>query len=195
MHFADITVSDLVLVTEDATVLQGTHSVNAAGFAIHSEIHQAHPWINAVCHAHSTAGKAYSAFGRPLPPLMQDALKFYGAKQSILREYGGPVLSTDEGKAIAGVITAETNVVILKNHGLLSVGTTIDEAAYWFCAFDRCCQAQLMIDAVGNERPEEVEEEIARESMRVLGQRQRGWLHFQPYYNNMVKQTGGEFLL
>lgn len=52
MHFADITVSDLVLVNEDAEVVQGDHAVNAAGFSIHSEIHKAHPWINAVCHAH-----------------------------------------------------------------------------------------------------------------------------------------------
>lgn len=52
MHFADIKVSDLVLVNEDAEVVEGNHAVNAAGFSIHSEIHKAHPWINAVCHAH-----------------------------------------------------------------------------------------------------------------------------------------------
>ena len=52
MHFADITVSDLVLVSEDAEVIEGNHAVNAAGFSIHSEIHKAHPWVNAVCHAH-----------------------------------------------------------------------------------------------------------------------------------------------
>ncbi|CAG9972463.1 unnamed protein product [Clonostachys byssicola] len=142
MHFADITVSDLVRVTEEAGVIDGIHSVNAAGFAIHSEIHQAHPWVNAVCHAHSTAGKAFSVFGKPVAPLMQDALKFY-KRQSILHEYHGPVLNTDEGKAIAAVIHQDTNMVILRNHGLLSIGTSIDEACYWFTAFDRCCQAQL----------------------------------------------------
>ncbi|KAJ3529324.1 hypothetical protein NM208_g9812 [Fusarium decemcellulare] len=194
MHFADITVSDLVRVTEDAEVVDGIHSVNAAGFAIHSEVHQAHPWINAVCHAHSTAGKAYSVFGKPLPPLMQDSLKFYG-RQAILHEYGGPVLNTAEGKAIAGVINDDTNIVILRNHGLLSVGTTIDEACYWFCAFDKCCQSQLMIDAASpfHGAPRPVEEEIAVESSRLIGARQRGWLHFQPYYSNMDKKTGGAF--
>ncbi len=195
MHFADITVSDLVCVTEEAEVLHGRHAVNAAGFAIHSEIHMAHPWANAVCHAHSTAGKAYSVFGKPLPPLMQDSLKFYG-KQSILHEYGGPAFSTDEGKAIAGVITEETNVVILQNHGLLSVGTTIDEACYWFLAFDRCCQAQLMIDAATpfHGMRNEIDEKTARESASMIGSRSRGWLHFQPYYSNMLNKTGGSFL-
>lgn len=52
MHFGDITVSDLVLVNEEAEIIEGNHAVNAAGFSIHSEIHKAHPWINAVCHAH-----------------------------------------------------------------------------------------------------------------------------------------------
>jgi ribulose-5-phosphate 4-epimerase/fuculose-1-phosphate aldolase len=195
MHFADISVSDLVCVTEDAEVVHGNHAVNAAGFAIHSEIHQAHPWINAVCHAHSTSGKAYSVFGKPIPPLMQDSLKFYG-KQSILHEYAGPVLSTDEGKAIAGVINDETNVVILRNHGLLSIGTTIDEACYWFCAFDRCCTAQLAIDAASpfHGKPREIDEDIARQSAKMIGSRQRGWLHFQPYYSNMEKKTSGAFL-
>ena len=195
IHLADIKVSDLVCVTEDAEVVHGIHSVNAAGFAIHSEIHQAHPWINAVCHAHSTAGKAYSAFGKPVPPLTQDSLKFYG-HTSILHEYHGPVLNTDEGKAIAGVINEETNMVILRNHGLLSVGTTIDEACYWFISFDRCCQAQLMIDAAAafHGAPRPIDEKTAVESAKMLGARQRGWLHFQPYYSNMLEKANGAFL-
>lgn len=195
MHFADINVSDLVCVTEEAEIVHGIHSVNAAGFAIHSEIHKAHPWINAVCHAHSTAGKAYSTFGKPLPPLTQDSLKFYG-RHSILHEYGGPVLSTEEGQAIAGVINDDTNMVILQNHGLLSIGTTIDEACYWFCSFDKCCQAQLLIDAASpfNGGPKRIDEEIAIKSAKILGARSRGWLHFQAYYTNMVRKTGGSFL-
>ncbi|KAK6199117.1 hypothetical protein LQW54_010100 [Pestalotiopsis sp. IQ-011] len=164
MHFADITVSDLVRVTEDAEVVHGTHAVNAAGFAIHSEIHKAHPWVNAVCHAHSTAGKAYSAFGRPPPPLTQDSLKFYGHHTSCT--------------------------------SLLSVGATIDEACYWFCSFDKCCQAQLLIDAASafHGEPRRIDEEVAVKSAKILGARNRGWLHFQAYYSNMLKKTNGSFL-
>lgn len=195
MHFSDIKVSDLVCVTEDAEVVHGIHSVNAAGFAIHSEIHQAHPWINAVCHAHSTAGKAYSVIGKTIPPVTQDSLKFYG-KTSILHEYHGPVLNTEEGKAIANEINDETNMVILRNHGLLSVGTTIDEACYWFLSFNRCCEAQMMLDAVApyHGPPRLIDEKVARESAKLLGARQRGWLQLQPYYTNILEKTGGRFL-
>lgn len=200
MHFADIKVSDLVRVTEEAEVVHGHHAVNAAGFAIHSEIHQAHPWINAVCHAHSTAGKAWSVFGEPLPPLTQDSLKFHGGHTAVLHEYHGPVVTTAEGQAIAGVIGDDTNVVVLRNHGILSVGATIDEACYWFLSFDRSCQAQLMVDAAvaggrgGGKPPREIDEETALQAAKMLGARQRGWLHFQPYYTNMLQKTNGAFL-
>ena len=197
VHFEDITVSDLVQVTEDAEIISGgDHAINAAGFAIHSEIHKAHPWINAVCHAHSIAGKAYSAFGIPLPPLFQDSLRFYGSHE-VLKAYGGVALSTDEGKMIAKIIKDNTKVAILQNHGLLSVGTTIDEACFWFCSFDRCCRAQLMIDAAApahGGRPKDVDHETAAFTEQSIGSRYRAWLNFQPYYTNMLKKTKGDFL-
>jgi ribulose-5-phosphate 4-epimerase/fuculose-1-phosphate aldolase len=197
IHFEDITVSDLVQVTEDAEVIGGgDYAINAAGFAIHSEIHKAHPWINAVCHSHSIAGKAYSAFGIPLPPLFQDSLRFYGSHE-VLTEYGGVTLSTDEGKLIASIIKPNTKVAILQHHGLLSVGTTIDEACYWFCCFDRCCRAQLMIDAaapVHGGRPKNVDHETASFTEQSIGSRYRAWLNFQPYYTNMLRKTKGDFL-
>lgn len=197
MHFADIRVSDLVCVNEEAEIISGEHAVNAAGFAIHSEIHKAHPWVNAICHAHTVYGKAYSTFGKPLPPLMQDSLRFYES-HCVNREYGGVVLSTDEGKNIAALLKPQDKVCILQNHGLLSVGETIDEAAYWFICFDKCCQAQLAIDAAsaatGN-KPELVDHETASYTAARSGARHRGWLNFQPYYTNIVRKTNGEFLL
>lgn len=196
MHFADICVSDLVLVNENAEIVEGEHAVNAAGFAIHSEIHKAHPWINAVCHAHTVAGKAYSTFGKPLPPIMQDSLRFYDS-HVVNTEYAGVVLSSDEGKTIAKLLRRQDKVAILQNHGLLLVGETIDEAAYWFVCFDKCCKAQLMIDAASagtGYQPKLVDHETATFTAKNSGARYRGWLNFQPYYTNMVKKTKGEFL-
>ncbi|KAL4794283.1 class II aldolase/adducin N-terminal [Aspergillus venezuelensis] len=198
IHFADIKVSDLVCVDETAQVIEGQHAVNAAGFAIHSEIHKAHPYINAVCHAHTVYGKAYSVFGKPLPPVMQDSLRFYNS-HSVNKTYGGVVLSSEEGKAIASTLRLQDKVCILQNHGLLSVGETIDEAAYWFLCFEKCCQAQLAIDAAvrsgGQEQPKCVDHATALYTAERSGARYRGWLNFQPYYTNMLKRTGGDFLM
>lgn len=196
MHFGDICVSDLVCVNEEAEIISGEHAVNAAGFAIHSEIHKAHPWVNAVCHAHTVYGKAYSTFGKPLPPLIQDSLRFYES-HCVNREYGGIVLSTEEGKNIAAVLRPQDKVCILQNHGLLSVGETIDEAAYWFMCFDKCCQSQLAIDAASagtGDKPKLVDHETALFTAQRAGSRYRGWLNFQPYYTNMLRKTKGEFL-
>ncbi|KAL3475259.1 class II aldolase/adducin N-terminal [Aspergillus californicus] len=198
VHFADIKVSDLVLVDENAHVISGTHAVSDAGFAIHSEIHKAHPWINAICHAHSIHGKAYSVFGKPLPPLMQDSLLFYDS-HSVMNSYGGIALSAEEGKNIASTLRSQDKVCILQNHGLISVGETIDEAAYWFMCFEKCCQSQLMIDAVvgtgKGEGPRLVDDKTAWYTAEWAGTRYRGWLNFQPYYTNMLERTKGGFLL
>ncbi|CAI6094639.1 unnamed protein product [Clonostachys chloroleuca] len=182
MHFADIKVSDIVLVNEDADIVSGNHAVNAAGFSIHSEIHKAHPWIN-------------GCLSRP----HSDSLRFYGS-HSVNIDYGGVVLSSEEGKNIAATLSPQDKVCILQNHGLLSVGETIDEAAYWFICFDKCCQSQLMIDAVVRaqcdaSQPKEVDHETAFFTEQRIGTRHRGWLNFQPYYTNMLNKTKGEFLL
>lgn len=75
---------------------------------------------------------------------MQDSVRFYDS-HSVNLEYGGVVLSSEEGKNIAESLRPQN---IIQNHGLLSVGETIDEAAGLFICFDKCCQSQMMIDAV-----------------------------------------------
>ncbi len=77
--FKYIRVSDLVLVNEDGEVVEGgnMHAINAAGFMIHSAIHQARPDVIAACHAHSIAGKAFSTLGIELDISTQDACAFW----------------------------------------------------------------------------------------------------------------------
>jgi ribulose-5-phosphate 4-epimerase/fuculose-1-phosphate aldolase len=77
--FKYIKVSDLVLVNEEGEVVKGgnMHAINAAGFMIHSAIHQARPDVIAACHAHSIAGKAFSTLGIELDISTQDACAFW----------------------------------------------------------------------------------------------------------------------
>ena len=76
-HFSTITVSDLICVNEDGEIVEGDQPINAAAFAIHSEIHKARPDVHAACHAHSVHGKAWSVFGRELDMMTQDSLRFW----------------------------------------------------------------------------------------------------------------------
>jgi len=147
LHFALMRVSDLILVNEKGTVVEGTAMVNAAAFAIHSQIHAARPEVIAAAHSHSMYGKAWSALGRLLDPITQDSCAFY-QDHGLFDDYTGVVLDTEEGKRIAHAL-GDNKAVILRNHGLLTVGHSVEEAAFWFIAMDRSCQAQLLADAAG----------------------------------------------
>ncbi|KAL2827425.1 class II aldolase/adducin N-terminal [Aspergillus cavernicola] len=144
-HFSLIKVSDLILVDESGTVIEGNEPINLPAFAIHSEIHKARSDVNAACHAHSVHGKAFACFGRELEMITQDSLRFYKS-HSVYREFRGVILDGEEGRRIATAL-GNGKAAILQNHGLLTVGQSVDEAAFWFLSLDKTCHAQLLADA------------------------------------------------
>ena len=133
-HFGLLKASDMILVDYSGAVIGGNTSrpANAAGFLIHSAVHKARPDVHAACHMHSKAGKAWSAFARPLEMLNQDICYLYGEAQSVYTEFGGVVFSEEEGHRLAAALGPKGKGLILRNHGLLTVGGTVDEAAYLF---------------------------------------------------------------
>ena len=184
MYFGHIRVSDLLLVNHEGDVVEGNKPINTAAFAIHSQIHQARPDINAAAHAHSLYGKAWSTLGRILAPLTQDACAFY-EDHALFDDYTGVVLDTQEGKLIAATLK-ERKAIILRNHGLLTVGKTVDDAVWWFIAMDRSCQAQLLAEAAG--KPVLINPETARLTYSQVGNQMVGWFSFQPLYDMIVRQ-------
>lgn len=184
MHFSLIRVSDLILVNHRGEVVEGNRPVNEAAFAIHSQIHAARPDVVAAAHAHSTYGKSWSSLGRLLDPLTQDACSFY-EDHSLFDDYTGVVLEPEEGKRIAQALR-DNKAVILRNHGLLTVGHSVDEAAWWFITMERSSQAQLMAEAAG--KPILIDPENARIAQRQVGSHHMGWFSFQPLYELIVRQ-------
>lgn len=146
-HFGLIKASDLVHCDEEGNVLSDgpMSSINAAGFAIHSAIHKARPDVNAACHTHSTYGKTFSAFGRELDMINQDVCTFYNS-QAVYSNFGGVAIEPEEGKEIAEAL-GNGKGIILQNHGLLTVGATVDEAAYLYTLMEKSCECQLLADA------------------------------------------------
>src|SRR3984957_1225659 len=100
MNFKLIRVRDLIRVDGRGEVVEGTWPVNAAAFAIHSQIHAARPDVVAAAHAHSVHGKSWSSLRRLLDPLTQDACAFYD-DHSLFGDYTGAVLELEEGKRLA----------------------------------------------------------------------------------------------
>ncbi|MET0904218.1 MAG: class II aldolase/adducin family protein, partial [Acidimicrobiales bacterium] len=178
MSFKQIKVKDLILVNDHGQVVEGTWPVNAAAFAIHSQVHAARPDVVAAAHAHSLNGKAWSSLRRPLDPLTQDSCAFYG-DHALFDDFTGVVLDLEEGKRIAHALAGH-KAVILANHGLLTAGRSVDEAAWWFITMERTCQAQLLAEAAGT--PVLIDPEMARATAGQVGSPIASYYSFQPLY-------------
>ena len=189
VHFSMVCAADLVHVDLNGNILPDGNQVpiNAAGFAIHSSLLKARPDINAACHNHAIHAKAYSAFGRPLDMINQDACMFYN-NHAVYDDFGGVALEDDEGKAIAKA-SGTSRVVIMQNHGLLTMGSTVDEAAYFFMAFENCCKVQLMVDAAeaGGKKKVIIGDEEARYTAFMTQDPETIYTSFQPDYNLELK--------
>jgi len=184
MHFGQIRASDLILVNHRGEVVEGKYPVNAAAFAIHSQVHAARPDVVAAAHAHSMYGKAWSSLGRPLDPLTQDACAFY-EDHAVFADFTGVVYETSEGERIAQAL-GKRKAAILRNHGLLTVGHTVDEAAWWFITMDRSCQAQLLAEAAGN--PVKIDPAHAGATRQLVGSHEAGWFQFQPLWQRITRE-------
>jgi ribulose-5-phosphate 4-epimerase/fuculose-1-phosphate aldolase len=177
--FKQITVSDLLLVSHTGEVVEGQGLLNGAAFTIHSQIHMANPKVTAAAHSHSVYGKSFSSLGKLLDPLTQDACAFF-EDHVLFDDFTGVVLDNSEGKQIAAAL-GDCKAAILQNHGLLTVGETIDAAAWWFITMERSCQAQLMADAAGT--PKLIRPEVALLTRETVGNPLAGWFSFQPLYD------------
>jgi ribulose-5-phosphate 4-epimerase/fuculose-1-phosphate aldolase len=184
MHFGHIRVSDLLLVRHDGTVVQGDMPVNQAAFAIHSQVHAARPDVIGAAHSHSVYGKTWSTLGRTLDPITQDACAFY-EDHALFDDYSGVVLDTEEGKRIAHAL-AGNKAAILRNHGLLTVGHSVEEAAWWFITMERTCHAQLMAEAAGT--PILIDPEMAKLTSTQIGSHFAGWFSFQPLFARITRE-------
>jgi len=184
MPFSHIRVSDLILVDHDGTVVEGDRPVNAAAFFIHSQVHQARPDAVGAAHSHSLYGKALSALGERLEPITQDVCAFY-EDHALFDDYAGVVLDLDEGKRIAHAL-GDNKAVILRNHGLLTVGQSVESAVWWFITMERSCQAQLLAKAAGTVI--HIDPDCARMTHEQVGTELAGWFQFQPLFQRILRE-------
>ena len=184
ISFRHIRSSDLILVNHDGDVVYGSHPVNRAAFVLHAAIHSARPDVVAAAHAHSTYGKAFSSLGIPLAPLTQDACAFYGDHTVISEQGGAVVFEVAAGEEFASLFPTG-KAAIHQNHGLFTVGESVDAAAFWFITMERNCQAQLAAMAAGT--PIEIRDEYATYTFQQTGHALAGWLQFQPLWQEICR--------
>jgi len=184
VHFSQIKISDLLLVNHAGEVVQGERPVNVAAFAIHSRLHHARPDVNAAAHSHSMFGKTFSTFGKLLDPISQDSCAFY-ERQAIHNHFSGVVEETEEGDNIANALGDKT-VLFLQNHGILSTGSSIDIALWYYFSLERCCQSQLIADAAG--KTTLIPHDTAIKTREYIANDLAAWASFQPLYDMIMQK-------
>ncbi len=188
MAFADIRASDLLLINPDGDVVEGDGLVNLSGVPYHDQMQQARPEIVGVAHAHSFHAKIWSAFCRPLDPITADAAVLHG-DQVLFEPHRPEGKSIEEGRhAVAAQAVAalgERNILIWQNHGLWTVGATVEAAAWRFIAFEDAARGQLLAESVGQpiipQTPPMAAEARPRAEVSA-------WLSFLPLWDTIVRE-------
>lgn len=167
--FSEITASSLVKIDLDGNIIADASGlgINQAGFVIHSAIHRARPDLQAVLHTHTKDGAAVSAQKDGLLPLSQHALAYYS--RITYHEYEGVALDLDEQQRLVRDL-GHSNVMILRNHGLLAGGVTIEHAFRELHGLERACNIQIAALAGGRDNlhfaPSAAIEKVREQSAR-----------------------------
>lgn len=147
LMFHEITASSLVKIDHEGDIVEDTgYPVNKAGFVIHSAIHAARPDVNCVLHTHTRAGIAVSCLEDGLLHINQHSAMFYG--RVAYHDYEGIALDLDERSRLERDL-GDKPVMILRNHGLLTVGRTVPEAFSLMYYLEQSCRIQVDLMATG----------------------------------------------
>ena len=127
--------------------------------------------------------------------MTQDSCAFHD-DHVVYDSFNGVVLAEKEGKDIAASLGGN-KAALLQNHGLLTVGTTVEEAVFWFVSLEKCCHSQLMAEAAAGSRGEKpivIGDEEAAYTKRTVGSSMAGWFSAKPLFDLIHKETNGDFL-
>ena len=141
-----VNASNLVEVDQTGKVINGKASINYTGFIIHGAIHKKRKDIKCVMHTHSRAGLAISCLDEGLIPMIQDSAMFYNRVS--YHDWEGMSTNVEECEKISKNL-GSNKVMILKNHGLLTCGSTISEAFMLMYYLDRACKNQIDVMSTG----------------------------------------------
>lgn len=153
MMYEEITASSLIKVDLDGNILAKPdygpldYGINKAGYVIHSAVHRARHEVDCVIHTHSWASMAVSSLEEGLLPLTQTAMRFLKIGY---HDYQGVVLDTKEQASLLEDL-GQGEALILRNHGVMTVGRTVGEAFNWMHRLELACRAQLA--ALATQRP------------------------------------------
>jgi ribulose-5-phosphate 4-epimerase/fuculose-1-phosphate aldolase len=166
--FARATVADLVLVGPDGAADDGDADINFAAFCIHAPIHRARPDIVSVAHTHTGYGSPFAAMARPLRASSQEACAFHG-DQAVFDGDELDVLDLAVGNRLAAALGPH-RLLVLANHGLLTVGATVGQAVGFFVMAERAAEVEIK----AGEQARIISEQAAHAVYRSVGEPSSG---------------------
>lgn len=183
--FHEICASNLIKVDFEGNVIGGDYPYNDAGHAIHTAVLKARPDINVALHSHTRAGMAVSCMECGLLPLTQQANEVRDI--TCYHEYG---LATNNSEECArlGEDLADKWIMIMRNHGLLSVGRTVAEAFYFLYTVENACKVQLDVLATGREIVTPRQEIIKQMALRGVPPADQPYVHADMAWNAIMRQ-------
>jgi ribulose-5-phosphate 4-epimerase/fuculose-1-phosphate aldolase len=195
MMFEEMTASCLVKVDIDGNILsESEFGINPAGYTIHSAVHMGRKDAGCVMHTHTAAGLGVATQKSGLLPLTQMALAVIA--QTGYHDYEGPAFDLGERDRLIKDL-ARNNVLILRNHGLLTVGKTVAEAFVWLFRAERACRFQLSFQQAGvspQEIPKEVQDvsiERSKKAISASGHRPIGEFEWPALIRKLNRENPG----
>ncbi len=189
--FKEATVNNLVLVAPDGTVAEGKAGspggmVNTAGYNIHFPVHQARPDVVSAAHTHTGFGTPWSANVQPFRALSQESTAFV-FDQALFDDEEIEVLTVAGGRRIAATVGAN-KLCILRNHGLITVGQSVEECVGWFVMAERV--AEVHVKAPNGIA---ISDEAAKVAASTMANHEVGWRVFQWLARDLVPDTSVVF--
>jgi ribulose-5-phosphate 4-epimerase/fuculose-1-phosphate aldolase len=166
MMYEEITASSLIKVDLAGNIIANSnpdYGINLAGYVIHSAIHGARHDVACVLHTHTNAGMAVSCLKCGLLPMTQTAMRW---STIAYHDFEGVAVDTDERERLVEDL-GDCEVMILRNHGLLSVGQSIGQAFNSIYRLERACQTQLLAQACNSEISMPPQTVIARSNAQL----------------------------
>ncbi|MEZ5654123.1 MAG: aldolase [Burkholderiaceae bacterium] len=180
LHWAEVKVSDMILIDGQANVIEGRYEVEPTAFFIHSWVHREHARAKCVLHTHMPYATALTlVYGGELLWCNQNTLRFWD-RVAYDNNYGGVALDDDEGHRIASML-GDKDVVMMASHGVMVVGASIAWAFDDLYYLERAAMHQVLATQASNGRPLRhiPPATCAQVAEQIAGERQQSDLHFE----------------
>jgi ribulose-5-phosphate 4-epimerase/fuculose-1-phosphate aldolase len=193
--FEEMTASSLVKVDIDGNILsESEFGINPAGYTIHSAVHMGRKDAGCVMHTHTAAGLGVATQKSGLLPLTQMALAVIA--QTSYHSYEGPAFDLGERDRLIEDLSSN-NVLILRNHGLLTVGKTVAEAFVWMFRAERACRFQLSFQQAGapaqeiSKAVQDISIERSKKAISASGHRPIGQFEWPALLRKLNRENPG----